>query len=64
MKLIYFFKYLYLVFAALFFLDALKSWNLDSTRVSISLFFAFFSLFIFFFRDRYQKKFKNRDKSD
>tara|TARA_B100001778_G_scaffold132021_1_gene108682 strand:+ start:337 stop:531 length:195 start_codon:yes stop_codon:yes gene_type:complete len=64
MKLIYFFKYLYLVFAALFFLDAIKSWNLDSTRVSISLFFAFFSVFIFFFRDRYQKKFKNRDKSD
>ena len=62
MKFLKFFKYFYLVFAILFANDVIKNWNLNKSRAYLSLFFVIFAVFIFLFRNKYQKRFRDRDK--
>lgn len=62
MKLLQFFQYVYLFFAALFIYDAVVSWNDGTNRSYISMVFAALSLFMFFFRKRFRKKFEDRNK--
>ena len=54
-----------IVYLAIFFIattDYLFGANDNSNRKSILLFFAIISLFMFFFRRYFRKKFKNRNK--
>jgi hypothetical protein len=62
MKLIQFFQYVYLVFVVLFSYDAVTKWATERNRAYMSLFFAVLSLFMFFFRKRFRKKFEDRNK--
>jgi len=52
--------YLFLVFAALFLVDAIRRLNEGENPV-ISFLFTGVAIFMFFFRRRYYKKFDNRD---
>jgi len=60
MKILQFFQYVYLFFAALFIYDAISNIGKDSTRVVISLIFAGLAIFMFFFRKKFRKKLKNK----
>ena len=61
MKILKFFQYAYLIFAVLFFYDAIESWTSDRTRSYISLLFVAVAIFMFFFRKRFRKKFEDRN---
>jgi len=63
MKILQFFQYVYLFFAVLFIYDAITNIGVDDTRVIISLIFAGLAIFMFFFRRKFRKKFKNRKDS-
>jgi uncharacterized membrane protein len=60
MKVLKFFQYAYIIFAVLFFWDAISNWSTDRTRSYISILFAALAVFMFFFRKRFRKKFENR----
>lgn len=60
MKFLSFFKYFYLIFAAFFSYEAYSQWNSNRSGAYLSLFFVAFAIFIFFFRSKYQKRFKDR----
>jgi len=62
MKLLQFLQYAYLIFAALFFYDTISKWNTDRNGAYISLIFAALALFMFFFRKKFRKRFKDRGK--
>ena len=62
MKLISYFKYFYIIFAVLFAYDAVSKWSANRNGAYMSLFFVAFAIFIFFFRNKYQKRFKDRGK--
>ncbi|MGB0186040.1 MAG: hypothetical protein ACPF88_03780 [Flavobacteriaceae bacterium] len=62
MKILSFFKYFYLIFAALFAYDAFSKWNTNRNAAYLSLFFVAFAIFIYFFRNKYHKRFKDRGK--
>lgn len=62
MRFFRYFKYLYLIFVCLFVSDVIISWSNDRNRAYLSLFFAIFAVFIFFFRSKYQKRFEDRGK--
>ena len=57
-----FFQYAYIIFAAMFAWDAISNWSVDRSRSYISLLFAALAVFMFFFRKRFRKKFKDRQK--
>ncbi|EDP71410.1 hypothetical protein FBALC1_02962 [Flavobacteriales bacterium ALC-1] len=61
MKLLKFFQYAYIIFAALFFWDAITNWSVDRNRAYMSLFFAALAVFMFFFRKRFRKKIEDRN---
>jgi len=61
MKFSKIFQYAYLVFAALFLYDAYTKWNDGTYGAYISLILAALAIFVFFFRQRFRKKFENRD---
>ncbi|MCC1483177.1 hypothetical protein [Winogradskyella immobilis] len=61
MKILKFFQYAYIIFAALFFWDAITKWSTDRNRAYISLLFTALAIFMFFFRKRFRKKFENRN---
>ncbi|MEM6516452.1 MAG: hypothetical protein AAF688_09750 [Bacteroidota bacterium] len=63
MKILQFFQYAYLIFAALFIYDAVTNIGTDNTQAIISFVFAGLGVFMFFFRKRFQKKFNNRQDS-
>ncbi|WP_299127529.1 hypothetical protein [uncultured Winogradskyella sp.] len=63
MKILRLFQYAYIAFAALFLWDAIKNWSMDRNRSYMSLFFVALAVFMFFFRKRFAKKFKDRDKA-
>ena len=48
MKILSFFKYFYLIFAALFAHDAFSKWNTTRNGAFLSLFFVAFAIFIYF----------------
>ena len=53
--------YLFLIFAALFLIDAIVRLN-DGENPVISFVFTAVAIFMFFFRRRYYKKFNDSDK--
>jgi hypothetical protein len=55
-------KYLYLVAALFFTFDAATHWQ-EEPKPWISVGIALVSLFLFFFRNHFAKKFKNRQNS-
>lgn len=61
MKILKFFQYAYIIFAVLFFWDAITKWSTDRNRAYISLLFTALAIFMFFFRKRFRKKFENRN---
>lgn len=61
MKILKLFQYAYIIFAVLFFWDAISNWSTDSSRSYISLLFTALAVFMFFFRKRFRKKFDNRN---
>jgi uncharacterized membrane protein len=63
MKILQFFQYAYIIFAALFLWDAISNWSLDRNRSYMSLFFVALAVFMFFFRKRFRKKFEDRNKN-
>jgi uncharacterized membrane protein len=62
MKFLSVFKYFYIIFAIFFAYDVATKWNNDRNGAYLSLFFVVFAVFIFFFRSKYQKRFKDRGK--
>ncbi len=62
MKILQFLKYAYLVFAILFLYDAINKWNNDRNGAYISLLFVALAVFMFFFRKKFFKRFKDRGK--
>ena len=63
MKFLHYFKYFYLFFACLFAYDAIGKWASNREGAYLSLFFVAFVIFIFFFRNKFQQRFKDREKS-
>ncbi|WP_425076838.1 hypothetical protein [Psychroserpens sp. S379A] len=61
MKLLQFFQYVYLFFAVLFIYDGFASLNDGTNRSIISFVFAGLSIFMFFFRKRFRKKFDDKN---
>jgi hypothetical protein len=62
MKILQFFQYAYIIFAALFLWDAISNWSVDRNRAYMSLLFTALAIFMFFFRKRFRKKFEDRNK--
>jgi len=62
MKILQFLQYAYLVFAILFLYDAINKWNNDRNGAYISLLFVALAVFMFFFRKKFFKRFKDRGK--
>ena len=62
MKLLQLLQYAYLVFAVLFLFDAISKWNNDRNGAYISLLFVALAIFMFFFRKKFRKRFKDRGK--
>nr|WP_224491610.1 DUF6526 family protein [Robertkochia marina] len=62
MKYFKIFEVAYLVIAVVSIYEVVMEWNNERNRAYLFLFFAVFSLFMFFFRRRYRKKFENRNK--
>ncbi|WP_272021818.1 hypothetical protein [Olleya namhaensis] len=60
MKTFKFFQYAYLVFAMLFLYDAIASWG--ESRAYMSLLLGATAVFMFFFKQRFNKKFENNDR--
>ena len=63
MKLAKLFQYAYLVFAVLFMYDAINKYTKTETVAYTSLLLAALAIFMFFFRQRFRKKYENKDKS-
>lgn len=62
MKILKFFQYAYIIFAALFLWDAISNWSVDRNRSYMSLFFTALAVFMFFFRKNFRKKIEDRNK--
>ena len=60
MKLLKFFQYAYIAFAALFLYEAIVNWNDDRNKSYMSMFFVALAIFMFFFRKRFRKKLEER----
>ena len=62
MKLLSFFKYAYLGFSILFFIEFLLNYKTDFIKSIVFLFLAILSVLLYWFRNKYQKRFKDRGK--
>ena len=62
MKLLGFLKYAYLGFCIIFFIEFLLNFKNDFYRSIIFLIFSILSIVMFWFRNKYQKRFKERGK--
>ena len=62
MRQLSFFKYAYLVFAILFFVEFISNLGGNLTRSIISLLLSLLAVFIFFFRKNIQDRFNSRNK--
>ena len=62
MRQLSFFKYAYLVFAILFFVEFISNLGGNLTRSIISLLLCLLAVFIFFFRKNIQDRFNSRNK--
>jgi len=61
MKIFKIFQYAYLVFAVLFLYDAYSNWEVEQTRSYSSLLLGALAIFMFFFRQKFNKKFDSKD---
>ena len=59
-----FFQYAYLIFAVLFIYDGISKWGNDTNGSYISLGLAALAIFMFFFRQRFRKKYDNKEQSN
>lgn len=57
-----FFQYAYLIFAVLFLFDAINKYIKTDTVAYTSLLLAALAIFMFFFRQKFRKKYENKDK--
>jgi hypothetical protein len=57
------FQYAYLVFAGLFLYDAIKEYNQNKIIAYPSILLAALAIFMFFFRQKFRRKFENKDNS-
>jgi hypothetical protein len=64
MMLAKFFQYAYLIFAVLFIYDGISKWNNGTNGAYISLGLAALAIFMYFFRQKFRKKYENKDKSN
>ena len=62
MRKLSFFKYAYLVFAILFFIEFISNLEVNITKSIIFLLLCLFAIFIFFFRKKFQNRFNSRNK--
>ena len=62
MKILKFFQYAYIIFAAIFIWDAITNWSVDRNKSYMLLLFAALAIFMFFFRKRFSKKIEDRNK--
>jgi len=62
MRQLSFFKYAYLVFAILFFVEFISNFGSNITRSIISLLLSFLAVCIFFFRKKIHDRFNSRNK--
>ncbi|WP_445958006.1 hypothetical protein [Yeosuana sp.] len=63
MKIVKFFQYAYLIFAALFLYDAINKYITNGTIAYISILFSALAVFMYFFRQRFNKRYDNKDNS-
>jgi len=61
-KVLSYTKYVYLFVAALSIYKIVDTWNYEETIDYMFVAFAVVSLFMFFFRNHYEKKFRDREK--
>ncbi|MBC3757134.1 hypothetical protein H7U19_01875 [Hyunsoonleella sp. SJ7] len=61
MKYTKFFQYAYLIFAILFFYDAISKYSNNGEIAYASILLGATAIFMFFFRRRFNKKFDNKD---
>ena len=62
MKLLGFFKYAYLGFFVLFFIEFLLNYKTDFNKSIVFLLLSILSVVVYWFRNKYQKRFKDRGK--
>ena len=62
MKQLSFFKYVYLFFAVIFFVEFISNLGTNLTRSIISFILSMLAVFIFFFRKKIQNRFNSRNK--
>ncbi|NER14780.1 hypothetical protein GWK08_15090 [Leptobacterium flavescens] len=60
MRFFKFFEIIYLVVAVISIREVITQWNADRSRAYIFVAFAVVSIFMFFFRRHYRKKFEAR----
>ncbi|MGC1204256.1 MAG: hypothetical protein WA839_05130 [Flavobacteriaceae bacterium] len=58
------FQYAYLVFAALFIYDAISKYISSGEVVYTSILLAGLAIFMYFFRQKFRKKYENKDNSN
>jgi len=63
MKLVKFFQYAYLIFAGLFLYDAINKYTTNGTIAYISILFSVLAVFMYFFRQKFNKRYENKDNS-
>lgn len=63
MMLAKFFQYAYLIFAVLFLYDAINKYINQGDIAYTSLLLAALAIFMYFFRQKFRKKYENKDKS-
>jgi positive regulator of sigma E activity len=57
-----FFEFAYLVIAIIFIVETVLNWNLNRQKSYIYLAFSLLAVFMYFFRKKYRKKYKNQQK--
>ena len=62
MKLLGFFKYAFLGFFVLFFIEFLLNFKSDFNKSIVFLLLSILSVVVYWFRNKYQKRFKDRGK--
>ncbi len=57
-----FFEYAYLVIGAFFLFESIRIWDAERGRAYLFIFFVVISIFMFFFKRRFRRKFEERNK--
>ncbi|WNH09241.1 hypothetical protein [Thalassobellus suaedae] len=57
------FQYAYLVFAALFIYDGFSKWGDGTNRAYVAFGLAALAVFMYFFRQKFRRKYENKDNS-